>query len=375
VKRPYASGQVYEKWGADYGRRRTADGQRLNRRIGPKRASGSAERLTRAQAEKAFRKLQRLEDERMPIRRTPARPTVDQAVLARRERLELEGARLAYRQNCESMHRVHISPALGKRRVESIEPEDVERLARAMLGRGLAPKTVRNVVTFLHSAFTLAVENGWCAQNPVVRSARPRRRRDANPDLRFLTVPQLDAVLAAIPDETVRREAARERPRPGAPHPPVPADVLGPVLRVLILAAAFTGLRQSELIGLRWRDVDLDARRIRVRNAYVRGEHSGEGKSDLSTRRSVPMTERLNDGLSQWRQQTVFRDVDDLVFAHPALGTPLDRTKVTRRFKRACDDAGVPVIRFHDLRHTFATHLAASGIPLRTIQEFSGTRI
>ena len=61
--------------------------------------------------------------------------------------------------------------------------------------------------------------------------------------------------------------------------------MLGPVLRVVILAAAMSGLRQSELLGLRWRDVDWGAQRIRVRNAFVRGEHSSEGKSDLSTTR------------------------------------------------------------------------------------------
>jgi integrase len=62
----------------------------------------------------------------------------------------------------------------------------------------------------------------------------------------------------------------------------------------------------------------------------------------------------------------------DLVFAHPQSGRPLDRTKLTRRFKAACVEAGVRPIRFHDLRHTFATHLAASGQPMRTIQEFLG---
>jgi integrase len=63
---------------------------------------------------------------------------------------------------------------------------------------------------------------------------------------------------------------------------------------------------------------------------------------------------------------------DDLVFAHPVLGTPLDGRKITKRFQQACRDAGVRVVRFHDLRHTFATRLAASGQPLRSIQEFLG---
>jgi integrase len=67
-----------------------------------------------------------------------------------------------------------------------------------------------------------------------------------------------------------------------------------------------------------------------------------------------------------------YGDDEDLVFGHPDLGTPLDRTRVTRKFKEACADAGVRVIRFHDLQHTFATTLAAAGVPLRTIQEYLG---
>jgi integrase len=156
------------------------------------------------------------------------------------------------------------------------------------------------------------------------------------------------------------------------PAPPPPPDVLGPVLRVVILTAAMTGLRQGELLGLRWRDVDWGVQRIRVRSTFVRGEHSGDGKSELSTRRSVPMTDRLAGELDSWSQRTVYHGDDDLVFAHPQTDNPLDRSKVTKRFKQACGDGGVRAIRFHDLRHTFATRLAASGQPMRTIQEFLG---
>jgi integrase len=118
--------------------------------------------------------------------------------------------------------------------------------------------------------------------------------------------------------------------------------------------------------------VDWQAKRVRVRNTYVLGEHSGDGKSELSTRRSVPMADRLVRELDRWSQRTAFAADDDLVFAHPETGQPLDPTKVSRRFKAACRAAGVRTVRFHDLRHTFATHLAASGQPLRTIQEFLG---
>jgi integrase len=147
---------------------------------------------------------------------------------------------------------------------------------------------------------------------------------------------------------------------------------MGPVLRVLVLAAAMTGLRQGELLGLRWRDVDWSVQRIRVRNTFVRGEHSTAGKSDLSTRRSVPMTDRLAGELDRWSRRSMYSTDDDLVFAHPQTGHPLDRSKVTRRFKAACRAAGVREVRFHDLRHTFATRLAATGQPMRTIQEFLG---
>jgi integrase len=324
MPRQHGTGRIYVKWGAFYGRWRTPDGRYVNRRLGKVRGRGSQEGISRREAEGALRKL--METDVEPRRGADvAIHTVDEVADLVRDRLEVQGARLSYRQNCASRQRVHVSPVIGSRHVESVTSHDIERLAQAMLARGSSPKTVRNVMTFLHSVFSLAVRNRWAMGNPVVDAARPKRRRagDANPDLQFLTMPELEAVIAAIPDVVVDR------------------DVFGPVLRVIILTAGTSGIRQSELLGLRWRDVDIAAQRIRVRNAWVRGEHSGEGKSDLSTRRSVPMSDRLARELKKWRLRTVFGDDDDLVFAHPELGTPLDRTKTTRRFQEACVDAGV----------------------------------
>ncbi len=102
-------------------------------------------------------------------------------------------------------------------------------------------------------------------------------------------------MIEAIPDRTVDKDAR------------------GPVMRLIVLAAGTTGLRQSELLGMRWRDLDMHAQRIRVRNAWVRNEHSGEGKSDLSTSRSVPMTDRLTTELKKWRLRTLYGDDEDLV--------------------------------------------------------------
>jgi integrase len=368
------TGHLYDKHGSYYGRWRTLDGRNLNRIIGPVRTPGTSDGLTRAQAERAFRRLQDAEERAPRPARGATVPSVDEIGDALRQKLRLRGARRSYLEGCESMQRVHISPRLGAKPVSEIRTAHIEAVASSMLDAGLAPKTVRNVLTFLHSIFELALERHLIHENPVRHATRPGRRRggDVNPDLQFLTVDQLDAVIRAVPDDVVIRTPAPTRRGREGPAPPPPRDVLGPVLRVLILAAAITGLRQSELLGLRWRDVDWTAQRIRVRNTFVRGEHSSDGKSELSTRRSVPMADRLARELDGWSQRTVYCGEDDLVFAHPQTGNPLDRSKVTKRFKAACSAAGVRPVRFHDLRHTFGTRLAATGQPIRSIQEFLG---
>jgi integrase len=375
TKRDYGTGSIYidSKRNAYYGRWRTADGRKLNRKIGAVRARGESDGLTRAEAERRFRKMQEAE-ERRPRPAAGERRTVDDAADSLRSKLAIQGSRKSYLGNCESMQRVHISPRIGNKPVDRVTTAQVEAAAEQMLEAGLAPKSVRNLITFLHSVFEHAIDKGWAAENPVRRAARPKRRRsgDVDPDLQFLTLEELDKVIGAIPDEVVTREPAPTRRGRRGPAPPVPSDVLGPVIRVIVLVAAATGLRQSELLGLRWRDVDWEAQRIRVRNAFVRGEHSGEGKSDLSTRRSVPMADLVVAALKAWSERTPYRAPDDLVFGHPETGRPVDRSKLSRRFKDACRDAEVRVIRFHDLRHTFATRLAASGQPLRFIQELLG---
>ena len=144
MRRPQGTGHLHVKSGAYYVRWRALDGRQLNRRIGTVRSRGESDGLTRPQAERAARELIEKESSR------PSRPsvaekfrTVNDVADGLRERLLIEGARLSYRQNCESMQRIHIGPVLGKRPVEAVTTEDVERLARVMLARGSSPKTVR----------------------------------------------------------------------------------------------------------------------------------------------------------------------------------------------------------------------------------------
>jgi integrase len=84
---------------------------------------------------------------------------------------------------------------------------------------------------------------------------------------------------------------------------------------------------------------------------------------------------RIASELERYFQHSLFTDDDDLVFANPSTGAPLDRSKVRKRFAAACKRAGVREIRFHDLRHTIGTHVAASGkVSMRTLQEWMGHR-
>jgi hypothetical protein len=227
MKRPHGAGRLYVKWGSYYGRWRMPDGRYLNRRIGAVRQRGSSDGLTKSQAEAALRRLVEQESRRRPPAAVEHVRSVDEVIDVLRDRLVIQGARTSYQQNCESMQRIHISPAIGSRRIDDVTRDDVERLARSMLGRGLSPKTLRNVMSFLYSTFALAQDRDWVEVDPVARATRPlRRRRDATADLQFLTVEELDAVLEAIPDEVVLREPAPTRK--GAPRVCSPAAARRP---------------------------------------------------------------------------------------------------------------------------------------------------
>ena len=117
-------------------------------------------------------------------------------------------------------------------------------------------------------------------------------------------------------------------------------------------------------------DVDWPAQRIRVERGYTRGEFTSP-KSGRS--RSVPMTDELGGKFDSLFQQSRWQGDRDLVFAHPAHGGVIGKSNVSRRMKAALRAAKLDdTHRFHDLRHTFATRLAAQGVPMRSLQELLG---
>jgi integrase len=242
--------------------------------------------------------------------------------------------------------RRHLAPFFGDRPMDRIEALEVERYLHAKRDAGLSAKPVQNHLNFLDGIFAFSIRRGWATANPVALVERPRAHRSAHRRIRFLQPEELEAVLRAVP-----------------------ADEFGVIERPLYLTAAMTGLRQGELLALRWSDVDWAASRVRVAESFTRGAFDSP-KSHRG--RSVPMADRLAGELERHFQRSYWRGNQDLVFAHPATGHVLDTSKLRKRFRTALARAGARDLTFHELRHTFGTQMAAAGAPLRAIQEWMG---
>ena len=341
-RRAYGSGSLYPHRGSWYAKWYVGTRQ-IKRKIGRQRKRGSREGLTKAQAEKEMRRLMR-ELKPTPQERLTLREVGDAYIAYVRDFLERKPSTV---QDYEGILN-KADRGLPKKTIDRYGGTDIEGYASTMKTAGRSPKTINNHLNFLHGLFTFAEKRGWASGNAVAEAERPRAD-GSDPDIHFIDLEELEALLRAVPD-----------------------DVLGAVERPLYLSAAMTGLRQGELIALRWKDVDWKAGLIRVRRNFTRGRF-GTPKTKRSSR-SVPMPERVAAALKEHLKRSNYTGADDLVLCHPETGAPFDASKMRKRFRVALKAAGVRSIRFHDLRHTFGTKMAAAGAPLRTIQEWMGHR-
>lgn len=261
--------------------------------------------------------------------------------------------RLTTYQGYERIVRLHIKPALGRIKLDKLTPVHVRGLYRERLEAGLAPRMVQLVHTTLHKALKQAVNDGLIPRNvtEAVKAPRPIKKE----------------MLPLNPEQ------AR-----------VLLDVAsGDRLEALFALAVTTGMRQGEILGLKWEDVDLEARTIRVRRtlstATGGGIHFNPPKTAKS-RRSIRLTELAVSSLRQHRKSQLEERMKlaglwkdhDLVFT-TGIGTPMSRADlITRYFKPLLEKAGLPDIRFHDLRHTCATLLLGRGVHAKLVQELLG---
>jgi integrase len=255
--------------------------------------------------------------------------------------------------NYLSQIRNHIAPRIGKKKLKALKLEDAEGLYRFMVVSGLSPATVRYVHAILRRSLGQAVNRGLVPRNVAEGASLPRARRKE--------------IEAFTPEEVRRFLRAAKHDR----------------LEALYVLAITCGLRQGELLGLRWEDVDLVAGSLTVRR-QVQRSRDGSGMISGPTKNKKCRTIRLGraaiEALKAHRKRQAeevasakgpWRD-PDLVFAS-TIGTPLDPSNlVDRSFKPLLKGAGLPSIRFHDLRHACATLLVSEGVPIKVVQEVLG---
>lgn len=257
----------------------------------------------------------------------------------------------------EQLVRVHLKPSLGRVKLKLLKPEHVRSLYRDKLAGGagnapLSPRTVQYVHRTLSKALKQAVSDGLIPRNvcDAVRSPRPVKK-----EVTPLSQDQARSLLSA----------AR-----------------GDRLETLYTVALHCGLRQGELLGLKWEDVDLTAGKLSVRRTLsdtredgFRFEAPKSGKG-----RSVKLSQRATEALRSHRKRQLEERTPEpeerfkgLVFT-TSNGTPYTCTNLlAQRFRPLLKRAGLPAAtRFHDLRHTCATMLLKMGQHPKYVQELLG---
>ena len=240
----------------------------------------------------------------------------------------------------------YLLPILGRRPLADLTSRDVQTLHTHMRHDGVSAALIHRVHATLSSALSTAVREGLLARNPA-RDARPPRRDAFHAEV--WTLEQTQAFLA---------------------------HVVGDRWESLWRLALVTGMRRGELLGLRWRDVDVTEGWCQVRfTRTVVGDQiiTGPPKTPGS-RRTVSIDKHTRHLLATARQDAEAaalargQQFDDTscVFTASA-DTPLSPAKVSARFKELLDAADLPAIRFHDLRHVSATFGLVGGESLKEV--------
>lgn len=232
----------------------------------------------------------------------------------------------------ETILRVHLVPLLGKKKLDAITTEDVQRL-KSRLG-AKAPKTVNNVLTVLNMLLQKAAEWDVIERVPCT--------------IRLLPVPRPEAGFYDFDDYERLVEGARAK---------------GSVTYLVVLLAGEAGLRCGEVMVLTWSDVDLGKRQLCIQRSDWKGHVTVPKGGRL---RYVPMTLRLAAAL---------RDHRHLRGPHAVCqpdGAALTQKIVQDHVRWAARRAGSAYRGVHILRHTFCSHLAMRGAPARAIQDLAG---
>lgn len=265
-----------------------------------------------------------------------------------------------YKMQCQ----LYLIPNLGQIPLQKLAPLHIQSLYRKLLesgrtgdtstgkkGQGLSPAAVRGVHRTLRRALGLAVKWGLLVRNPAEAVEQPKRAKAEQKTL--------------APEEIARLlDASKKTERYS-----------------FYLAAVTTGMREGELLGLRWQDVDLERGTATVKQQLSRaGEHpsfsepkTAHGARIVSLPESLVVALRKAKSVEEEERKAYGKDYQnyDLVWHVPG-GRPINPRNLNRQFKSLLKKAGLPDMRFHDLRHTHATILLQAGTHPKVVQERLG---
>lgn len=219
----------------------------------------------------------------------------------------------------------HMKPFFGDLRLQDITPLSIEKYRAERLKTGVTKSTLNRELTIMKKMFNLAIDWKFADQNPAAK-VKLFSEKDTQKE-KIITEQEEAKLLSESPD----------------------------YLKPILLTALYAGMRRGEILKLKWRQVDLDKRCVRTIN--TKG-----GKS-----RVIPINSLLFQELLKVKRQN--RN-SEYVFPNPKTEQPF--TELKKSFKAACKRAGIEDLRFHDLRHTFATRLVESGSDIVTVRDLLG---
>jgi integrase len=274
----------------------------------------------------------------------------------------------SYRKNI----RLHIVPRIGQVPLSALTTAQIDALYRELEsggradhkeGEGLSARTVRYIHTILGKALNDAVDAGMLPRSPAAKAHPPTAKEARSPEMHCWTASQLSAFLGWTKEHSA--------------------------LHTAWYVLAMTGIRRGELLALRWRDIDFMKGTITIRRSVGVVRNAGEsvaiveGATKTDKPRAVDTDPQTMALLKSWRSARgqsalPLARADALVFGdlegahrHPERFSRLF-TETLARCQRDLGEDAVPPIRLHDLRHTHATLLLASGEPVRLVSERLG---
>ncbi|HEU5378169.1 MAG TPA: tyrosine-type recombinase/integrase [Ktedonobacteraceae bacterium] len=252
----------------------------------------------------------------------------------------------------QKLIKTYIIPELGHLKLQKLSPQLVQAFYRRKEKQGLAPKTVNSIHGVLHKALDTAVRWNMLARNVCDVVSPPRIIKH---EIQSLTMEQAQQLLAVA-------------------H--------GDRLEMLLLLALVTGMRRGELLGLKWADIDLIQGALQIRRTLDYMAHYGYVESEPKTKsgkRGIMLPSFVVEALKQHRIQQLEQRLKvgeawqegDYVFTSLE-GGPLNPRYLLKLFDQLLERAGLPHMRFHDLRHSAATLLLSMGVNPKIVQEILG---